>query len=84
MEAKADNKAIAPMSKKRKFVADGIFYAELNEFLTRELAEDNYSGVEVSFSFFSGVFFSGARHKKQKNKNHKYLLSKENERNQNL
>eukprot|EP00211_Chloroparvula_japonica_P013984 CAMPEP_0119156114 /NCGR_PEP_ID=MMETSP1310-20130426/52092_1 /TAXON_ID=464262 /ORGANISM="Genus nov. species nov., Strain RCC2339" /LENGTH=247 /DNA_ID=CAMNT_0007148723 /DNA_START=88 /DNA_END=831 /DNA_ORIENTATION=- len=34
-------------SKKRKFVADGIFYAELNEFLTRELAEDNYSGVEV-------------------------------------
>jgi len=35
------------MSKKRKFVADGIFYAELNEFLTRELAEEGYSGVEV-------------------------------------
>jgi hypothetical protein len=35
------------VSKKRKFVADGIFYAELNEFLTRELSEDNYSGVEV-------------------------------------
>uniref|UniRef100_A0A5F9DG84 KH type-2 domain-containing protein n=1 Tax=Oryctolagus cuniculus TaxID=9986 RepID=A0A5F9DG84_RABIT len=34
-------------SKKRKFVADGIFKAELNEFLTRELAEDGYSGVEV-------------------------------------
>lgn len=30
-----------------KFVADGIFKAELNEFLTRELAEDGYSGVEV-------------------------------------
>uniref|UniRef100_A0A8D2D9A1 KH type-2 domain-containing protein n=1 Tax=Sciurus vulgaris TaxID=55149 RepID=A0A8D2D9A1_SCIVU len=28
------------ISKKRKFVADGIFKAELNEFLTRELAED--------------------------------------------
>ncbi|PNJ51257.1 RPS3 isoform 8, partial [Pongo abelii] len=28
------------------FVADGIFKAELNEFLTRELAEDGYSGVE--------------------------------------
>jgi hypothetical protein len=28
-------------------VADGIFYAELNELLTRELAEDGYSGVEV-------------------------------------
>lgn len=35
------------MSKKRKFVADGVFYAELNEVLTRELAEDGYSGVEV-------------------------------------
>merc|ERR1711890_81894 len=30
-----------------KFVADGVFKAELNEFLTRELAEDGYSGVEV-------------------------------------
>jgi len=35
------------ISKKRKFVSDGIFYAELNEFLTRELGEDGYSGVEV-------------------------------------
>lgn len=31
----------------RQFVADGMFKAELNEFLTRELAEDGYSGVEV-------------------------------------
>merc|ERR1712149_75141 len=35
------------ISKKRKFVADGVFKAELNEFLKRELAEDGYSGVEV-------------------------------------
>jgi len=35
------------VSKKRKFIADGVFKAELNEFLTRELAEDGYSGVEV-------------------------------------
>jgi len=35
------------ISKKRKFVADGVFFAELNEFLTRELAEEGYSGVEV-------------------------------------
>merc|ERR1712046_248143 len=35
------------VSKKRKFVADGVFYAELNELLQRELAEDGYSGVEV-------------------------------------
>lgn len=35
------------MSTKRKFVADGVFYAELNELLIRELAEDGYAGVEV-------------------------------------
>merc|ERR1712159_737530 len=35
------------VSKKRKFVADGVFYAELNELFTRELSEDGYSGVEV-------------------------------------
>lgn len=28
-------------------MGDGVFKAELNEFLTRELAEDGYSGVEV-------------------------------------
>lgn len=39
-----------PISKKRKFVADGIFKAELDEFLRRELAEDGYSGVEVRMS----------------------------------
>ena len=31
----------------QQFVADGVFFAELNEVLTRELAEDGYSGVEV-------------------------------------
>merc|ERR1711871_50691 len=35
------------VNKKRKFVADGVFYAELNEMLMRELAEDGYAGVEV-------------------------------------
>mmetsp|Transcript_7612 Transcript_7612/g.28014 ORF Transcript_7612/g.28014 Transcript_7612/m.28014 type:complete len:240 (+) Transcript_7612:204-923(+) len=35
------------MTKKRKFVADGIFYAEVNEFFSRELGEDGYAGVEV-------------------------------------
>ena len=29
--------AATPISKKRKFVADGVFYAELNELLMREL-----------------------------------------------
>merc|ERR1712146_17827 len=32
---------------KRKFVADGVFYSELNEFLQRTLAEDGFSGAEV-------------------------------------
>merc|ERR1712165_6939 len=40
-------KMATQISKKRKFVADGVSKAELNEFLTRELAEDGYSGVEV-------------------------------------
>lgn len=35
------------LSKKRKLVADGVFYAELNEFFSRELAEHGYAGVEV-------------------------------------
>ncbi|GKF27850.1 40S ribosomal protein S3-1-like protein, partial [Tanacetum coccineum] len=35
------------LSKKRKFVADGVFFAELNEVLPRELAEDGSSGVEI-------------------------------------
>jgi small subunit ribosomal protein S3e len=35
------------LSKKRKVVAEGLFYAELNEFLKRELAQDGYAGVEV-------------------------------------
>ncbi|KAJ7951539.1 40S ribosomal protein S3 [Quillaja saponaria] len=36
------------MSKKRKSVADGFFLAELNEFLTRELVFEGYTGVEVT------------------------------------
>ncbi|GMK57255.1 hypothetical protein CspeluHIS016_0400890 [Cutaneotrichosporon spelunceum] len=35
------------ISKKRKFVADGVFQAELGEFFMRELAEEGYSGCEV-------------------------------------
>jgi ribosomal protein uS3 len=35
------------INKKRKFVQDGVFYAELNELLQRELSEEGYSGVEI-------------------------------------
>jgi small subunit ribosomal protein S3e len=41
------SKMSAQISKKRKFVADGVFRAELNEFFTRELAEEGYSGCDV-------------------------------------
>jgi len=35
------------INKKKKFVADGVFQAELNEFLSRSLAQDGYAGIEV-------------------------------------
>ncbi|GAV07741.1 hypothetical protein RvY_17548 [Ramazzottius varieornatus] len=38
---------VMQVSKKRKFINNGVFKAELDEFLKRELAEDGYSGVEV-------------------------------------
>ncbi|EAL60852.1 hypothetical protein ACTFIW_010595 [Dictyostelium discoideum] len=39
------------ISKKRKFVADGVFHAELNELFTREFNKDEgYSGVELKTS----------------------------------
>ncbi|KAF3671939.1 hypothetical protein FXO38_06384 [Capsicum annuum] len=45
--AKMDTQA-PQISKKRKFVVDGVFFTELNEVLTRELAEDGYFGVETT------------------------------------
>lgn len=45
----------ANISKKRKHVAEGVFKAELDGFLRKELAEDGYSGVEgivIKFIFF--------------------------------
>lgn len=35
------------LSKKRKFVNDGVFHAELNEFLSRVLGEDGFAGCEI-------------------------------------
>ncbi|CAH8570894.1 unnamed protein product [Schistosoma margrebowiei] len=35
------------MSLKRKFIKAGVFKAELDEFLKRELADDGYSGFQV-------------------------------------
>jgi small subunit ribosomal protein S3e len=35
------------ISKKRQVVADGVFYAELNEFFESELAKQGYAGTEI-------------------------------------
>ncbi|EKG01924.1 40S ribosomal protein S3, putative, partial [Trypanosoma cruzi] len=37
---------MGPLSKKRMIIRDGVFYAELFEFLKRELADDGFAGVE--------------------------------------
>ena len=39
--------ALRGADRRAQFVADGVFKAELSEFLQRELAEDGYSGVEI-------------------------------------
>lgn len=38
---------MSQVSIKKKMVANGVMFAELNEFLSRELAEDGYAGVEL-------------------------------------
>nr|WCZ58365.1 40S ribosomal protein S3 [Paratrimastix eleionoma] len=38
---------VTNINKKRKFVADGIFFAELNALLERELSSEGYAGVEL-------------------------------------
>lgn len=37
-------------STKRKFVADGVFRAEVNELLSKSLADFGFSGIEVNFT----------------------------------
>lgn len=38
------------LSTKKKFVADGVFKAEVNQLLQKALAEFGYSGLEVNFT----------------------------------
>merc|ERR1712168_613910 len=47
MGSMGEVKMATQVSKKRKFINDGVFKSRVNEFLTRELAGDGYSGVEV-------------------------------------
>lgn len=43
----ANAQVVKRISKKRKFVQDGLFYAELHHFFSKQLSEDGYAGVEV-------------------------------------
>lgn len=42
-----DNRRVKRINTKKKFVADGVFQAELNEFLERTLGMEGYAGIEV-------------------------------------
>ena len=37
-------------STKKKFVADGVFRAEVNELLSQSLADYGFSGIEINFT----------------------------------
>merc|ERR1711934_153738 len=41
------DKKVKKINTKKKFVADGVFQAELNEFLMRTLGMEGYAGIEV-------------------------------------
>merc|ERR1712078_525622 len=43
----SDEKRTKKINTKKKFVADGVFNAELNAFLTRVLDKEGYAGIEI-------------------------------------
>ena len=43
----SDDRRVRKLNTKKKFVADGVFNAELNAFLTRVLGQEGYAGIEV-------------------------------------
>lgn len=43
----SDSRKVKRINTKKKFVADGVFQAELNEFLERTLGMEGYAGIEV-------------------------------------
>ena len=43
----ADNRGVKKINTKRKFIADGVFQAELNEFLQKTLGMEGYAGIEI-------------------------------------
>ena len=43
----SDERRVRKINTKKKFVADGVFNAELNAFLTKVLDKEGYAGIEV-------------------------------------
>jgi small subunit ribosomal protein S3e len=43
----SDEKRVRKLNTKKKFVADGVFNAELNSFLTKVLGMEGYAGIEI-------------------------------------
>eukprot|EP00351_Strombidinopsis_sp_SopsisLIS2011_P002137 CAMPEP_0116870172 /NCGR_PEP_ID=MMETSP0463-20121206/27_1 /TAXON_ID=181622 /ORGANISM="Strombidinopsis sp, Strain SopsisLIS2011" /LENGTH=248 /DNA_ID=CAMNT_0004506337 /DNA_START=76 /DNA_END=822 /DNA_ORIENTATION=+ len=65
----ADQKKTRRINTKKKFVADGVFQAELNEFLTKTLGMEGYAGIEVrATSMSTEIRVKAARHQDLLNK----------------
>jgi len=43
----SDERRVKKLNTKKKFIADGVFNAELNCFLTKVLGQEGYAGIEV-------------------------------------
>merc|ERR1711934_1304600 len=47
LKTMSDERRVKKLNTKKKFVADGVFNAELNAFLTKVLGQVGYAGIEV-------------------------------------
>lgn len=59
----SDERRVKKLNTKKKFVADGVFNAELNAFLTRVLGMEGYAGIEVrATSVSTEIRIKAAKH----------------------
>jgi small subunit ribosomal protein S3e len=65
----SDEKRVRKLNTKKKFVADGVFNAELNAFLTRVLGMEGYAGIEIrATSVATEIRIRVAKHDELKDK----------------
>merc|ERR1712166_1408682 len=65
----SDDKRVRRLNTKKKFVADGVFNAELNAFLTRVLGMEGYAGIEIrATSVATEIIIRVAKHDELKEK----------------